>query len=438
MNALHRLPLVPVSILLIATYANAFSAEASWKAIENDDATWTLQGPYEIPKEYEHSNPSGTVTALFGGSRMTVKFSGTRVAVYAQGGPYQCGDATIELDGKVVAREVAWPFLPVDRQAVWLSKTLPEGEHTLSIIADSEVAVDFIRVWSDKQLVPKDQLPVLPVYKKPSLPPAQPTLGKSSDPLEVQSGDFEHHLNVPIEDLPPDRQYVVHIPPKPVANMPLVLAIHGVDGTAEGMHEYSGFNAKADKAGFIVAYPESPNAWLSGRDHPYLLKVVEDVKKRYRINPNRVYATGHSAGGFMSHSLGMLYPDVFAAVASVAGGVPPAYFPYPERNRHAISVMEIHNQADSVVDFGGVTEAMRFWSRFNGCDQKPSVRQYNQVLTEEKRQRGDIEIILARFNDNSDDFGHHWPREKYYGFEAYDAIWEFFARHQLGTRRSQK
>jgi polyhydroxybutyrate depolymerase len=172
---------------------------------------------------------------------------------------------------------------------------------------------------------------------------------------------------------------------------------------------------------------------MIGREHPYLLAVVGDVQKRYRTNPNRVYATGHSAGGFMSHSLAMLYPEVFAAVASVAGGVPPEYFPYPGTNRYAVAVMEIHNQADSVVDYGGVPAAMRFWCRFNGCAGTPVTSKFSEILTQVRYCQSPAEVVLLHFDDNSDDFGHHWPRRKYYGFEATEPIWQFLSRHQLSA-----
>ena len=102
----------------------AVRANDEWTTIENDDPIVVLAGSHEIPKEYEHSKPSGTITSLSAGSLMAIQFRGTRVAVFVQGGPYQCGDATIELDGRKVGR-VQSPFLPVDRQVVWVSDRLP-------------------------------------------------------------------------------------------------------------------------------------------------------------------------------------------------------------------------------------------------------------------------------------------------------------------------
>src|SRR5271157_4317806 len=53
------------------------------------------------------------------------------------------------------------------------------------------------------------------------------------------------------------RSYIVHVPPKydPKQPTPLVLAFHGGGGNAQVMMRFYGLNDKADKEGFIVAYP---------------------------------------------------------------------------------------------------------------------------------------------------------------------------------------
>jgi hypothetical protein len=260
-------------------------ADAGWITIENDADEWSLVGPHEIPQEYEHTSPSGTVTALFAGSSMTTTVEGRRIVVFGQGGPYSCGQASVRIDGHEAAALIDWPFLPVDKQAVWISRPLTTDRHEIEIKPASEVAIDFIRVWQGHGAAPEDRLPRLPVAKKPGRAPGKPPMGRDGGASAVSAGTYEHKLCVPIDELPSDRRYIVHLPPKPAANMALVLAIHGVDGSARGMMEYSGFNEKADSEKFIVAYPESSRAWLSGRDHPYLLKVVEDVQRRYRSDP---------------------------------------------------------------------------------------------------------------------------------------------------------
>src|SRR6185312_7191862 len=63
-----------------------------------------------------------------------------------------------------------------------------------------------------------------------------------------------------------DRSYLLHLPnPLPNNPLPLVVVLHGGGGSAESAAKMTGFDAEADKQGFIVAYPEGTD-----RGHPVL------------------------------------------------------------------------------------------------------------------------------------------------------------------------
>ncbi|MBN2414846.1 prolyl oligopeptidase family serine peptidase [bacterium] len=51
------------------------------------------------------------------------------------------------------------------------------------------------------------------------------------------------------------------------------------------------------------------------------LEVLADVQSRYRIDPDRVYLTGHSMGGHGTWQLGVLYPDRWGAIRPSAGWI---------------------------------------------------------------------------------------------------------------------
>jgi len=51
-----------------------------------------------------------------------------------------------------------------------------------------------------------------------------------------------------------------------------------------------------------------------------VMDVVADVRSSYNVDANRIYIMGHSMGGFGSWSIAMNNPEVFAALAPVAGG----------------------------------------------------------------------------------------------------------------------
>src|SRR6185295_1019208 len=69
---------------------------------------------------------------------------------------------------------------------------------------------------------------------------------------------------------------------------------------------------------FIVVSPQCPagQRW----DNETLLALLDDVTKNYRVDKGRVYLTGLSMGGFGTWSLGLAYPERFAAMAAKRSG----------------------------------------------------------------------------------------------------------------------
>jgi len=69
---------------------------------------------------------------------------------------------------------------------------------------------------------------------------------------------------------------------------------------------------------FIVISPQCPaNRWW---ETDTLVALIEEAQKKHPIDPDRIYLTGLSMGGFGSWSLAAARPDIFAAVAPICGG----------------------------------------------------------------------------------------------------------------------
>jgi polyhydroxybutyrate depolymerase len=125
------------------------------------------------------------------------------------------------------------------------------------------------------------------------------------------------------------RTYELHAPPnyRPGAKLPLVVVMHYREGNAAKMRQMTKFDAKADKEGFLVAYPNglagAVNALIccgSNDDVGFIKAMVEHISTAWGVDSDRVYATGISNGADMSYRLAVEVPGMFAAIGPVSGG----------------------------------------------------------------------------------------------------------------------
>lgn len=132
------------------------------------------------------------------------------------------------------------------------------------------------------------------------------------------------------------RSYAIYTPPfgADVSPHPAIISIHGGGGTAAIQAATSTLNKFAHSRKIYVAYLEGTGVIQTfnggaccGRaqtsnidDVVYVGKVLDDIELNYNVNAARVYATGFSNGGIMSHRLACAMSDRLAAVAAVSGG----------------------------------------------------------------------------------------------------------------------
>lgn len=171
------------------------------------------------------------------------------------------------------------------------------------------------------------------------------------------------------------RRYLLHLPPglDTTRPAPLLLALHGGGGHAEFMadDERYGLQRLAARAGYVLVFPNGYSKLPRGRlatwnaggccgdardrgidDVGFLRAVVADVQRRVRVDTARIYATGMSNGGMMAHRLACEAPDVFRAIAAVAGTEAFAQAALCRPSR-PVSVLHIHARDDSHVLYGG-------------------------------------------------------------------------------------
>lgn len=216
-------------------------------------------------------------------------------------------------------------------------------------------------------------------------PEATPADDKSFVPEFPGSGSFS--VSLVLDGV--RRIYNIYIPDSYDADgdpVPLILAYHGAGGTGAGIASYSGFNDVADEHGLIVVYPDGINrAWNDGRtgdprignvnDLGFTAYIIDSLVEALNIDPDQVYATGHSMGGMFSFRLACELSDQVAAVASVASTMP-RYLLSSCEDSPAVPVMIVQGTDDSVVPWMGyengylsARDSVIYWARHNGCEE---------------------------------------------------------------------
>src|SRR5688572_30145590 len=181
------------------------------------------------------------------------------------------------------------------------------------------------------------------------------------------------------------RSYIVHLPTGYNASntYPLVLNFHGYTSNAAQQQAYSLMDQVADTAGFIVVYPDGVgNAWNVGfgagayntgiDDVGFVNALLDTMMANFSVDPEAVYSTGMSNGGYMSNRLACELPFRIVAIASVTGPMTDSTHAYCNPGRN-VPVMHIHGTTDPVVNYNGMTQSLSvaeliiFWGTNDEC-----------------------------------------------------------------------
>ena len=159
------------------------------------------------------------------------------------------------------------------------------------------------------------------------------------------------------------RSYRLYVPTGCQTGAPLVIAMHGANGSSENQSPH--FNEIADTAKFIIAYPQGEQIYFpvfggyttgwdaSGEDNAdatFIRAIVDELAKNYEIDRKRVYCCGFSNGGMNTYAMANACSDVFAAFASISG-FPLNEFHLRHVGKRPVPFLHIHGKGDDFVKY---------------------------------------------------------------------------------------
>ncbi|MDF2439892.1 MAG: hypothetical protein JWN98_876 [Abditibacteriota bacterium] len=105
-------------------------------------------------------------------------------------------------------------------------------------------------------------------------------------------------------------------------NYPLVIMLHGYTPTITKVDPWLPDETTwraATSRGFILALPYGRrNSDFVDAGEDDVLQVLEEVKKKYPIDPSRIFLMGPSMGGFGTYTVGLHRPDLWTAIAPMS------------------------------------------------------------------------------------------------------------------------
>jgi polyhydroxybutyrate depolymerase len=164
------------------------------------------------------------------------------------------------------------------------------------------------------------------------------------------------------------RTYKLFVPTAYNAQLPirLVFVFHGLGGDSTQIRSY--FSIETEAAGqAIFVYPDGV-VRLGGRtgwdraDLPFFDAMLTELTSTYCVDTTRVFAMGHSFGGYMTNQLGCERNSVIRAIAPVSGGLGGGAV-----CSGSIAAWMTHGDADTVVAQSQGILARNQWLQSNGC-----------------------------------------------------------------------
>jgi predicted esterase len=208
-------------------------------------------------------------------------------------------------------------------------------------------------------------LAALAAAMRPPVPP----------PAPLADGLYE--LHIPGPDGGADIRCLVQLPPEydPLRRYPAVVTLHASWSTPLNQIEWwagparqdGGRQGQAARRGTIVIAPawarEHQSAYeYSAREHATVLAAVRGAIKRFSIDTDRIFLSGHSLGGDAAWDIALAHPDLWAGLVAV---VPTAdrYVTHYWPNARRLPIYVVGGELDRARLLRNATDLDRYFSK---------------------------------------------------------------------------
>jgi len=196
-------------------------------------------------------------------------------------------------------------------------KFVQEYQKTASANARATMLAHFEKNRTDA--IPFDELAQLLRF----LPPVEPEPKLSTDlmPLTTRLPGLHRGKGV---------DYVLQLPKEyhHSRSYPVLVVLHGVgQKPADALERWINLG---QQHGYILVAPDwgsvnfRPGYTYSAEEHQPVLDTLRDLRRRFNVDSDRIFLTGHGVAGEMAYDVGLSHPDLFAGVIPM--GAQPRFF----------------------------------------------------------------------------------------------------------------
>ena len=252
-----------------------------------------------------------------------------------------------------------------------------------------------------------------------------------------------------------EREYLIRMPSQHTGLTPVLFFLHGLGDNITEYDQMLNFGQIAEEFGWAIVAPQARNLgmgnmWNVGMtnssvdDAGFLIALLDSLTVQYQLDPDSVFFSGFSMGGFMTHRMAIEHGDRITACAPMSGLI---YTAQASLTPVApVRMLHVHGTNDNVVGYNGyssvfgmnlglsVDEILDYWQNANGCTGEPAIDTLPDLKNDGLR------FIRYTYNCGTDlqhlkvvGGTHNWYNSTQHDVGYKEVLYEFFTGHSFPT-----